>query len=149
MIVRLGDVFKVKKGKQLSRVQMIPTGKYKVYNGGVDYVGRYSNYNENKNTIIISEGGYSCGTVNYITEKFYAGGHCYVLHTKQNYITLYLYFVLLYFESGIKNLGVGSRIKNIHKRTLENFKLSINSNIQDQELIAKYLNEIKELYESL
>ena len=46
-------------------------------NGGVEPSGYYNDYNVEANTISISEGGNSCGYVQFNTFPFWSGGHCY------------------------------------------------------------------------
>ncbi|MCX8514869.1 MAG: restriction endonuclease subunit S, partial [Burkholderiales bacterium] len=76
---RLGEICEINKGEQLSKHNMLSSGEYPVLNGGITYSGYINKFNTNENTITISEGGNSCGFVNFISNKFWAGGHCYVL----------------------------------------------------------------------
>jgi len=76
---KLGEVVKIEKGKQLNKELLSEVGKYPAYNGGVSYSGFTDNYNYNENTIIISQGGASAGFVNFVTTKFYANAHCYII----------------------------------------------------------------------
>ena len=75
----LEEVIKLEKGKQLNKELLSDNGLYPAYNGGVSYSGFTDSYNYNGNTIIISQGGASAGFVNFITSKFYANAHCYVV----------------------------------------------------------------------
>jgi len=45
------------------------------------------NYNYNENTIIISQGGASAGFINFVTTRFYANAHCYVVLPEVNMVT--------------------------------------------------------------
>lgn len=76
---RLKDIAKVKKGDQLNREHFIKKGKYYVLNGGRNLSGYTNDWNTEKNTISISEGGESCGYVNFNSERFWSGGHLYTL----------------------------------------------------------------------
>ena len=75
----LGEVIKLEKGKQLNKELLSEDGLYPAYNGGISFSGFTDNYNYNENKIIISQGGASAGYVNFITTKFYANAHCYVV----------------------------------------------------------------------
>jgi len=79
----LGDVVKLEKGKQLNKELLSEAGEYPAYNGGISYSGFTNSYNYNEHTIIISQGGASAGFVNFITKKFYANAHCYVVLPNQ------------------------------------------------------------------
>ena len=76
---KLGEVVKLEKGKQLNKNLLSEVGKYPAYNGGISYSGFTDKNNYNENTIIISQGGASAGFVNFVTTKFYANAHCYVI----------------------------------------------------------------------
>lgn len=112
--VNLGDVCQIKKGQQLSKVDMIEDGKYYVLNGGITPSGRTDKWNTPENTITISEGGNSCGFINFNTEKFWSGGHCYsLICLKSSVYNIYLYHFLKRYEKQIMRLRVGSGLPNI------------------------------------
>jgi type I restriction system specificity protein len=75
----LGEVARLEKGKQLNKTALLEEGAYPAYNGGVSFSGFTNTYNYKENTIIISQGGASAGFVNFVTTKFYANAHCYVI----------------------------------------------------------------------
>ena len=75
----LGEVVRLEKGKQLNKTALLEEGAYPAYNGGVSFSGFTNTYNYKENTIIISQGGASAGFVNFVTTKFYANAHCYVI----------------------------------------------------------------------
>ncbi|MCI8760611.1 MAG: type I restriction endonuclease [Clostridia bacterium] len=144
---KIGNICKIQKGIQLNCENMIDDGKYYVLNGGSKLSGYTNNYNTEGNTITISEGGNSCGFVNYNKEKFWAGGHCYTLKKIDNRINLnYLYQTLKFNEKKIMLLRVGSGLPNIQKATLENFEIYIHSK-ENQEKISDILGQIdKKIY---
>ena len=76
---QLGEVVRLEKGKQLNKTALLEEGTYPAYNGGVSFSGFTNTYNYEENTIIISQGGASAGFVNFVTTKFYANAHCYVI----------------------------------------------------------------------
>ena len=77
--LKLGQVIKLEKGKQLNKELLTEFGDYPAYNGGLSYSGFTDKFNYEENKIIISQGGASAGFVNYVTTKFYANAHCYVV----------------------------------------------------------------------
>ena len=124
--VKLKDISKINKGEQLNKDVMIEDGKYYVLNGGKDPSGYTNEWNVSENTITISEGGNSCGYVNFNTEKFWSGGHCYYLsNLDENVDDYYLYNYLKFKEKFIMHLRVGSGLPNIQKRDIENIKIQI------------------------
>ena len=131
------DIAIINKGTQLNSEELIDDGNYYMLNGGISPSGNTNKYNCDANTITISEGGNSCGCVNFNKSKFWCGGHCYFIVPK-DVDNLYLYQNLKYNENKIMALRVGSGLPNIQKRDLEKFKLKIH-NDEDQVKIAKYL----------
>lgn len=138
---RLGEVCNIIRGVQLNKDLLSKTGKYPALNGGILPSGYTENWNVEANTISISGGG-SCGFVNFVTEKFWSGGHNYSL---QKIITsvspVYLYQMLKYYEPSVMNLSVGSGLKNIQKYALFNFKIPF-PQLPEQTKIANFLNSI-------
>ena len=73
------DIGDVVKGKQINGEFLSESGKYYVMNGGIEPSGFYNDYNVEANTISISEGGNSCGYVQFNACPFWSGGHCYTI----------------------------------------------------------------------
>ncbi|MEG1647496.1 MAG: restriction endonuclease subunit S, partial [Bacilli bacterium] len=92
-------------------------------------------YNTENNTISISEGGNSCGYVNYNYQNFWSGGHCYTL-TPININNEYLYHLLKNSEKLIMKLRIGTGLPNIQKKDLENVMIKRHKDIKIQEAIA-------------
>ncbi len=138
--VRLGEVCEIIKGSQLNKNTLSEYDKYYVLNGGITPSGYTDNWNVEKNTISISEGGNSCGFVNYNTENFWSGGHCYTLQDLSiNMENLFLYFTLKYKQQTLMELRVGSGLPNIQKKSLLNFKVNLPP-LDEQKTIAEILS---------
>jgi len=126
--VELEQICKVTKGKQLNVAYMKADGAYYALNGGIGPSGRTDDWNTEAETITISEGGNSCGYVNYNTERFWSGGHCYsLLNLKKNVEKHYLYFSLKMNEPKLMKLRVGSGLPNIQKKDVDKFTVAIPS----------------------
>jgi len=137
--VRLGKISAIRKGQQLSRIDQTETGEYPVLNGGVEPLGYTDKWNTEGNTITISEGGNSCGFVNFNAEKFWCGGHCYALaEDESKAVKPYLFQVLKHKQIPIMRLRVGSGLPNIQKKALEHFEIAIPP-LEEQRVIAKVL----------
>ena len=159
-VKKLDEVCDIKKGEQLNKDKMRDTEKYPVINGGVLPSGYTNKYNQVENTITISEGGNSCGYVNYMRVKFWQGGHCYSLKTTMN--KSYLYSYLKFNEGIIMSLRVGSGLPNIQRNRLEEFNVflpqtseqtriaTILSDMDSEiDLLEKKLSKTKELKQGL
>ena len=138
-IVKLKDLSKINKGKQLNKDDMLEDGEFYVLNGGKEPSGYTNTWNTPENTITISEGGNSCGFVNFNEEKFRSGGHCYYLSDlSKNVDNYYLFSYLKSIEPQIMRLRVGSGLPNIQKGDIENIKIKI-APMNEQLKISKLL----------
>ena len=126
--VRLGQIVDINKGQQLNRLDQTFPGAYPVLNGGTEPLGYTDKWNTEKNTITISEGGNSCGFVNFNIERFWCGGHCYKLDEDAAEVhKLYLFQYLKYMQTSIMRLRVGSGLPNIQKKMLAQFEVLLPS----------------------
>lgn len=136
----LKKIVNINKGKQLNKECMISDGTVPVLNGGISYSGFTNFANTKRNTIAISEGGNSCGYVNFVSEDFWAGGHCYTLELKDKEVkTKFLYWMLKSKEKDIMKLRVGSGLPNIQQNDLSNLIIEI-YNKNDQVKIIDVLD---------
>lgn len=120
----LNEISSVKKGQQLNRNTLKNSGEYPVWNGGVTPSGYTDKSNTSAETITISEGGNSCGFVNFCKEDFWLGGHCYAVKKLDSRIDPdFLYFYLKANEGRIMRLRVGSGLPNIQKKDIEKIKI--------------------------
>ena len=142
-VVVLEDIGDVVKGKQINGEFLSESGKYYVMNGGIEPSGFYNDYNVEANTISISEGGNSCGYVQFNACPFWSGGHCYTIqNTTDNVKTEYLYQFLKSKESEIMKLRIGSGLPTIQKKDLAKFKITI-PNISEQKVISAFLSSFE------
>ena len=122
--VALKSIANIIKGKQINGTELSYDGDYYVMNGGIVPSGYYHEYNAQANTISISEGGNSCGYVQFNNMPFWSGGHCYTLQMSSTEIDLtFLYHYLKHNEKNIMSLRIGSGLPNIQKKDLGNFPI--------------------------
>ena len=142
-LTNLSAICNIVKGKQVNGEELSEKGKYYVMNGGITPSGYYDKCNTPDNTISISEGGNSCGYVQYNKSSFWSGGHCYTLQDISSGVeTQYLFHYLKHYESNIMNLRIGTGLPNIQKKDLENFRIELPpSNVQKE--IATCLTAIE------
>jgi len=143
-ITELSKLTDIYKGEQLNRIELTDNGKYPCQNGGVNASGYTDKYNCEENTITISEGGNSCGYVNFMSTKFWLGGHCYKLVLKNGINNYFLYQVLKFNEENIMRLRVGSGLPNIQMKSLREFEISITESFKEQQKIADCLSSLDE-----
>ena len=143
-IANLSTICSVIKGKQVNGEELLDKGEYYVMNGGITPSGYYDQYNTLADTISISEGGNSCGYVQYNKTPFWSGGHCYTLQDIAKDIdNQYLFHYLKRCESSIMNLRIGTGLPNIQKKDLENFRIILPPSKVQKE-IATYLTTIED-----
>ena len=135
----------VSKGKQLNKELLFAQGKYPVLNGGINPSGYWDEYNFDENKIAISQGGASAGFVNFLTKKFWAGAHCYVVLPNEDIVVnRYLYFYLKSRQESIQNSKLGAGIPGLNKKEIEQLVISIPP-LAIQEEIVKILDNFTEL----
>ena len=141
--VALCKITDIIKGKQINGTELYDTGDYYVMNGGIVPSGYYNDYNTPANTISISEGGNSCGYVQFNDVPFWSGGHCYTLSISSSQIDLrYLFHYLKYREQDIMALRIGSGLPNIQKKNLERFQILIPT-FDEQHRYAKIFDSLQ------
>ncbi len=123
----LRTLVQICKGKQLNGEFLSDVGKYYVMNGGITPSGYYKDYNTLAGTISISEGGNSCGFVQYNEKPFWSGGHCYTLlqTTDERIQYKFLYHFLKSKQDDIMALRIGSGLPNIQKKDLGKYPIPI------------------------
>ena len=142
-VVILCEICEIIKGKQINGEFLSEKGKYYVMNGGTEPSGYYSDYNVEANTISISEGGNSCGYVQFNTSPFWSGGHCYTIQKiADNVDHLYLYHYLKSKEDAIMKLRIGSGLPNIQKKDLAMFKIKLPT-VEQQKSISTFLSSLE------
>lgn len=140
-LTMVSDVCEVTKGSAVKYDKDFVRGSFGFLNGGINFSGSTEFANDSGDTVVISEGGNSCGFVNYILEAFWCGGHAYRLigfEGKQKY----LYYALKKSEKEIMNLRVGSGLPNVQKKNLSDFKTPMHQTSKKQEEVVKFLDSL-------
>lgn len=151
--IALSDVADVYTGKQLNKSDMSNDGLYAVMNGGIEPSGYTNNYNEEENTITISQGGASAGYVNWNSEKIWIGAHCYAIHPIKNKINnRYLYFVLKEKQEVLMQSKQGAGIPGLNRSIIQKLYIPLpHTNVQKRivEILDSFTNLIDALNEEL
>ena len=108
--VHLETVCQISKGIQFNKSDMSDIGTYPVINGGINPSGYIETFNQNENTITISQGGASAGYVNWLKTKFWAGAHCYILKPTTCVLNRYLYHFVKSQEYKLQECQYGAGI---------------------------------------
>ena len=137
---KLKQLAYIVKGDQINNDQLLSNGSYYMMNGGASPSGYLDSYNVSENTISISEGGNSCGYVQFNSSPFWSGGHCYTIQNVNSALieNKYLYHYLKYKEKEIMNLRIGTGLPNIQKKDLENFTILVPSVLIQRKNLALF-----------
>lgn len=137
---KLKQLAYIVKGDQINNDQLLSNGSYYMMNGGISPSGYLDSYNVSENTISISEGGNSCGYVQFNSSPFWSGGHCYTIQNVNSALieNKYLYHYLKHKEKEIMNLRIGTGLPNIQKKDLENFTIFVPSLLIQRKNLALF-----------
>ena len=109
-----------------------------------------SHYSENK--IIISQGGASAGFVNFITTKFYANAHCYVVLPNISRVdNKYVYHLLKMNQENLMGKQLGAGIPALHTANILGISIPIpcpdnpTKSLDIQHRIVEILDKFTEL----
>ena len=134
-VLPLAKLCSLQKGTQVNGISLFENGPYYFMNGGIVPSGFYNEWNTETDTISISEGGNSCGYVQYNKERFWSGGHCYTLQNLNKVSVRYLYHFLKSHEKDIMRLRIGTGLPNIQKKDLEQFLIKVPSLLEQERLV--------------
>ena len=140
--VKLVDICRIEKGQQIDTSRLNDAHRYRYINGGVKESGYYDSFNSNEECVLVSEGGASCGYVNYINEPFWCGCHCYRLFDLK-VMPKYLYYALKANQERIMDLRTGVCMPNIKKKDFQNFVVSIDRDAKRQNAVVEVLDTIQ------
>ena len=141
----LGELCEIRKGKQLNKDGLLEQGNYPVINGGINPSGYWNKYNFEKDLITISQGGASAGYVNFITTKFWAGAHCYVLVNPKNCLNYrLLYHIVKNYEKELMSAQVGAGIPSVSSNKLASLSIPVPP-IEVQAEVVRILDKFTEL----
>jgi type I restriction enzyme S subunit len=137
----LGEIATANKGTQLGSSLMSESGGFAHLNGGMSPSGYTDKWNAPGDTIAISEGGNSCGYVQFMSEPFWCGGHCYSV-IPNGVDNRFLYQTLKGEEPSLMGLRVGSGLPNVQKTALLAFQISCPKTHTEQSAIAAILSDM-------
>lgn len=141
--VKLTDICNPKQWKTLSMNELKEDGKYFVY-GANGIIGYYDQYNHEKETVLITCRGATCGNVHISKEKSYINGNAMSLDKLKEEICLrkYLYYFLKQYD--MKKIISGSAQPQITVQNLSKINIKVVDRIQ-QIKIVKILDNVQEI----
>lgn len=142
--VQLGAIAEIYQPKTISQSEMMESG-YPVY-GANGLIGYYDKFNHDQWQIMITCRGSTCGTVNRTSGKAWITGNAMVVNVDNSpNVDKDFMFYLCYIQKYDRIIG-GSGQPQITKKPLEDFLVTIPSNINEQKAIGTLLlNSDKEI----
>lgn len=141
---QLKNIASYSKGEQINGDELIENGLYDYLNGGIAPSGKWNSYNTPANTVTISEGGNSCGYVNFMTKPFWCGAHCYYLfNTLSN--TKYLYYAIKSQQDRLMKIRSGACMPNIKKSDLGMFEIVYETDTLEQNKVVEILSKCENI----
>ena len=141
--LRLEEVCEFKRGKRLVKSELQEDGEFPVYQNSIIPLGYYHENNfERDNTFIISAG--AAGEIVYSDREFWAADDVYVLKTKENITSKYLYYLLLSKQYIIKSKVRKASIPRLSKDDIEKILVEIPP-LSLQNKIVKVLDKFQVL----
>lgn len=145
----LNEVCSVMTGKQLNKDKLLDDAEYPVINGGINPSGYWHEFNTDKNTITISQGGASAGYVNYMEEPFWAGAHCYVVKLEDSNVNYrYLYHYVKSIEKKLQQCQQGAGIPSVSRKTIYDNLIPVPP-LEVQQKIVHILDDFESLISEL
>ena len=139
---QLKELVSFSKGAQINGDDLTEDGEYDYLNGGISPSGKWSQFNTPGGTVTISEGGNSCGFVNYMRRPFWCGAHCYYLFDPV-IDTESLYYLLKSQQDRLMRIRTGACMPNIKKADLGSFELEYDTKIETQANVVFVLKRVE------
>ena len=134
--VPLINLCNINKGNLIYKKDM-EHGDYYVVNGSLGIIGYTDQYNTAENSITVCLGRHP-GFVMYHKDKFYNGEQNFSLTNIHDINTKYLYYFLKRNEAKLESLSVGTAIKMLQRKTLENFMIDIPDIEYQEKLVSLF-----------
>jgi len=140
-MVKLGDVCRPKQWKTIS-TQMLCDAGYPVY-GANGLIGYYSEYTHEKETLLVTCRGATCGSLNICQPFSYVNGNAMALDNLSTDINIvFLYFYLI--NRGFQDVISGSAQPQIIRSNIEKIQIPLPP-FDEQKKIADELDKISSL----
>ena len=139
----LHTIARIHRGQRITKRQLINTGKFPVYSGGVTPMGYLDKCNQPENTITVVKYG-SAGFVNFIEQSFWANDVCYCLVPENKIVKKFLYYYLKSHENVIQSMATNAVPQHLPTDSLKDFPVPTPP-LEVQNEIVQILDKFTEL----
>lgn len=133
----LGDEMKVLRGKRLTKNLLDDNAEYPVFHGGIEPLGKYSQFNRDENTVMVINVGASAGTVGYCDKKFWSSDGCFCISHSDKVNSKYLFYYLQckthYLQSQVRYAG----IPTLDNSVVEKIEIPFISLVEQKSIVGK------------
>lgn len=135
---RLGEVTVSLSKQVLSEKKLLNDGAYPVMNSSRGLYGRYSDYNNDGNAIVVASHGVYAGFISYMDQPFWAGALCHPYRSVDEAFvsTKFLYYYLKYVEQrNMRRFVRSGGIPVLNKSDVDRFVIPIPPLTVQQEIV--------------
>lgn len=145
-VLALKRMCSMKSGDNLTNLEIIDNGEYKVY-GGNGIRGFFHRFNCENECVLIGRQGALCGNVHFVTERIWATDHAVITKAFRNISTKYLYYLLM--AMNLNQYGQSTAAQpGISVGVVKNLQACLPSRIE-QDQIVTYLESTDENYDKV
>ncbi len=145
-VLALKHMCSMKSGDNLTNLEIIDNGGYKVY-GGNGMRGFFHRFNCENECVLIGRQGALCGNVHLVTERIWATDHAVITKAFRNISTKYLYYLLM--AMNLNQYGQSTAAQpGISVGVIKNLSACLPPRIE-QDQIVTYLETTNENYDKV
>ena len=121
---RLGDVVNVSRGVRVVKRNLLPDGKYPVYQNSLKPLGYHDKFNCTANTAFVISAG-SAGEIGYSTSEFWAADDCLYISCGESLNSRFVYYFLMSKHNEIKRQVRRAAVPRLPRTAIDNLLVPI------------------------
>ncbi|MCE5184384.1 MAG: putative type-1 restriction enzyme specificity protein MG438 [Synergistaceae bacterium] len=145
--VKLVDITDISRGVRVVKKQLIPNGKYPVYQNCLTAMGYYDKHNCDADTTYVISAG-AAGEIGFCDKDFWAADDCLIFSNLNGVINKYIYYFLTTKQDFIRSNVRRASIPRLSRRVIENLQIPFVS-LEEQERIVAILDRFDTLCNDL
>lgn len=139
----LGEVLEIQRGKRVVKRDLLPDGKYPVYQNSLTPLGYYEKANVSSNTTFVIVAG-AAGEIGFSLSEFWAADDCFALICPENILNRYVYHFILGQQAKLKAKVRKASIPRLSRLAIEQLQISVPP-LEVQREIVRILDHFTEL----
>lgn len=139
----LGEVLEIQRGKRVVKRDLLPDGKYPVYQNSLTPLGYYEKANVSSNTTFVIVAG-AAGEIGFSLSEFWAADDCFALICPENILNRYVYHFILGQQVKLKAKVRKASIPRLSRLAIEQLQIPVPP-LEVQREIVRILDHFTEL----